>query len=375
MSASRVSGLPAVKSRSKPSVSRSEQKHRASGGNRVLAERNQAVAAVGAWVEGGQDFLQHPSALASLTEELQAERRRENQESLQRFQHEVRHRVAKQAQFNKRQQLQQRDKTVTEVTCGRRIPWQDEDQHVSAGQKLLPASQSEPHIPSMHQDSQSLHEGVTGQQSRKGIRQVRDRLAACRMIPDGDEVSALPGGRWNVSKAESHMPRAEQEDEEEEDLLFSSQHDCPLIQQNVNEYPALSRTLVSGDVDQSQPDPGSRVPQVLWPLTDQEQQKRQRQSQFLLHRRQFMNIEREQVKENRRDRKHLKRSARIKEEKEQIRQEEERKLERLRELAEARQKMEERELLILERLRLEEEERMEELERRKRREEEKVAAR
>ena len=41
-------------------------------------------------------------------------------------------------------------------------------------------------------------------------------------------------------KAESHVPRAEQEVEEEEeeeegeDLLFTSQHECPLVQQNIS---------------------------------------------------------------------------------------------------------------------------------------------
>lgn len=62
--------------------------------SKVLAERNQAVVAVGAWVEGGQDFLEHPAALALLTEELQAQKRRENEDKLRRFQAEVRQRVA-----------------------------------------------------------------------------------------------------------------------------------------------------------------------------------------------------------------------------------------------------------------------------------------
>ncbi|KAM7374703.1 hypothetical protein PAMP_007347 [Pampus punctatissimus] len=187
-------------------------------------------------------------------------------------------------------------------------------------------------------------------------------------------------------KAESHVQRAEHEVEEEEeeeegdDVLFTSQRECPLVQQNIS-CGAFHHSLVSERElwDTDQPDPGSksnpRDPQVLWPLADQEKLKRQRQSQFLMHRRLFMNIEREQVKENKQHRKHLKRTARIKAEKEQIRLEEERKLERERQLTEARQKLEERELLILERLKLEEEERAAELERRKRQEKGKVASR
>uniref|UniRef100_A0A4W6DF78 Coiled-coil domain containing 15 n=1 Tax=Lates calcarifer TaxID=8187 RepID=A0A4W6DF78_LATCA len=389
MSASRVKA--STNGRNKASVSRSRQ-HRDSRANKVLAERNQAVVAVGAWVEDGQDFLEHPCALALLTEELQAERRRESEESLRRFQDEVRHRVAQRAQvFKKRQQPQ------TEPLPDRRIPQQlYRAQHMSVGEKVMSQGGAA---------QQKVMEG-SSQESSEGMRQIRLRLAACRMIPHGEMTSDLPGGKWNMSpirhKAESLVQRAEEEVREEEedvqgeeeeeegdDQFFTSQHECPLVQQKWSSvaqrkkfYHALDTQTVSGrvsrDTDKSQPDPGSmsnhRVPQVLWPLADQEELKRQRQSHFLMHRRQFMNIEREQVKENTQHRKHLKRTARIKAEKEQIRLEEERKLERVRQLAEARQKLEERELLILERLRLEEEERATELQRKKK-EKGKVATR
>ncbi|XP_040908262.1 coiled-coil domain-containing protein 15 [Toxotes jaculatrix] len=378
MSASRV--LASTNGRNRVSVSRSRE-HRASRANTVLAERNPAVVAVGAWVEDGQDFLEHPSAQALLTEELQAERRRENEESLRRFQDEVRHRVARQAQvFKKRQQLH--TEPVVQVKTERGKPQQQHrvwTQHVPACEKVMSEGDAAPH---------RVIEG-SSQESSEGMRQIRLRLAACRMIPHGEMTSDLPGGKWNISpnrhKADSHVLRAEQEVEEEEedvqgeeeeeegvDHFFTSQHECPLVQQKVS-----GRVL--WDTDKSQPDPGfksnPRVPQVLWPLANQDEQKRQRQSQFLMHRRQFMNIEREQVKENKQHRKHLKRTARIKAEKEQIRLEEERKLERVRQLAEARQKLEERELLIVERLKLEEEERAVELQRRKKEEKGKVAAR
>ncbi|XP_033954170.2 troponin I-like [Pseudochaenichthys georgianus] len=195
------------------------------------------------------------------------------------------------------------------------------------------------------------------------MRQVRLRLASCRMIPHGEMTSDHPGTAWNISSTrhKSDMLGAEQqgqdvqgggeeEEEEGDELLFNSQHECPLVQQKV------SRPRM-WDSDLSQPDPGSksdlRVSQALWPLPDQEELKKQRQSQFVMHRRH------------------------IKAEKEQVRVEEERKLERVRQLAEARQKLQERELLVLERLNLEEEEdaRAEELQRRKREEQGKVSAR
>lgn len=43
------------------SGSRSKAQRQAARANKVLAERNQAVVAVGAWVESGQDFVEHPS--------------------------------------------------------------------------------------------------------------------------------------------------------------------------------------------------------------------------------------------------------------------------------------------------------------------------
>lgn len=63
MSASRV--VASTNGRNKASVSRNGEQ-RASRASKVLAERNQAVVAVGAWVEDGQDFLEHPSVSLAL---------------------------------------------------------------------------------------------------------------------------------------------------------------------------------------------------------------------------------------------------------------------------------------------------------------------
>ncbi|KAG7516632.1 hypothetical protein JOB18_036960 [Solea senegalensis] len=325
-------------------------KQRTSTTNKVLAERNPAVAAVGAWVEGGPDFMEHPFALALITEEVQAERRRVTEENLRRFQDEVRHRVAQHSQvFKQRHQPQASNFTTVKPV---RI------QHVMPGIKVISAGGAA---------QQRVMEQGCQESSREDMRQVRLRLAACQMSPHEDTMSDLPGGKWSTSptrhKAEYHVVRAEQEveegegeagEEEDDDCFFASQHECPLVQQKVRGHVMLHS-------DKSQPDSGFksslRETHVLWPLNDQEEVKKQRQSQFLMQRRQFMDNEREQVKENNQHRKHLKRTARIKAEKEQIRLEEERKMERAHQLAEAQQMLEERELLILERLRLEEEER------------------
>ncbi|KAI4814431.1 hypothetical protein KUCAC02_003627 [Chaenocephalus aceratus] len=316
------------------------------GANKVLAERNHAVVAVGAWVESEHDFMEHPSALALLTEEIQVEKRRETEESLLRFQEEVRHRVAQKAQVSKKRQQLHTDPMVKPE---RRIP--QKQQHVwtrhVAGERLMSAGGA----------AQHRLTDRSPQEPRGGMRQVRLRLASCRMIPHGEMTSDHPGGAWNIS---------------------STRH--------------VSRPRM-WDSDLSQPDPGSksdlRVSQALWPLPDQEELKKQRQSQFVMHRRQYMNIEREQVKENKQNRKHLKRTASIRLINvpvfaEVLKQRKNRFVWRRRESwresgssLKPGQKLQERELLVLERLNLEEEEdaRAEELQRRKREEQGKVSAR
>lgn len=196
-------------------------------GNKVLAGRSQAVVAVGAWVEGGRELREHPSAQASLTEELQEEHGKKNEESLRHFQEDVRKRVAQQAWLRNRDLLQ------------------------------------------LYSERQ-------------------------------------------VKRVLSHV------DQYQLDVFVSS----------------------------AQP--------VIWPLNNTEELKRQRQSQFLVNRQFFMNIEREHVRENKEHKKHLKRTASIKAEKEKARMEEERRLERACDLVEAHQKLEERERLIQNQLKLEE---------------------
>ncbi|XP_011482210.1 coiled-coil domain-containing protein 15 [Oryzias latipes] len=322
MSAKRVRG-PAANRRSSRAPVRKNAVNRVPASSRVLAERNPAVVAVGAWVEEGQDFPEHPSALALLTEELQAEKKRINEESLRRFQDEVRRRLAKRAQVcEKGQQLHPNAGVNPErsIQYYQIRPWR-----LSASEK------------------QRISEGPD-----EGTSKVRLRLAACRLTQEGETASELPGDRWKISptrhEVESPMRRTEEE--------VLGQHECPLVQQKMSGH---------GHSDQakSNPDPGFKptTPLVSWPLTEQQELKKQRQFQFLMHRRLAMSTEREQVKENRQHRKHLQRSARIKAEKEQIRLEEEKRLEEAQQLAEARHNLEERELLILERLQLEEEER------------------
>ncbi|XP_019725698.1 coiled-coil domain-containing protein 15-like [Hippocampus comes] len=164
-------------------------------------------------------------------------------------------------------------------------------------------------------------------------------------------------------------------EEEEEDVEDDDDEEEDEYRSDLFRYPASSARSVlttarGWDVSTSDP----RIDKVLWPIQDQEELRRQRLSQFLMHRRHFMSVERQRVKESDQHRKHLKKTARIKANKEKARLEEERQLERTRQLSHVRQRLEEREMLVLERLKLEKEERAADLERRKRESEKGIVA-
>ncbi|XP_023823722.1 coiled-coil domain-containing protein 15 isoform X2 [Salvelinus sp. IW2-2015] len=374
---------PKVKGTTKVSISgitvhaQSKHCHR----NNVLAERNQAVAPVGAWVESGQDCQdEHPNVRAMLTEELQMEIQREKEESLRRFQEEA----------EQEERVLQQSSDAAQRLTPRKNPFP-----YSPQRELAICSPNSRWVRAQGHES-SDRENRTDLQTHqlsKVMRQVRHRLAACQTIRDGEVMSELPGGIWKVSPTrDKHVYRVTREEEdhekEEEDIPLIGQHDSALQNFDPHEgYRSKTVTFDNNPVCQrlfSEPYPAGhsnefstdhRAAQVLWPQEDQEELKRQGQSQFLMYRRLFMDIEREQVKEHQRHRKHLRRIGRIKAEKEQKRLEEERKLERLRQLEEDRLEMAEREFLILERLRLEEEERAEVLEKKERAKKDKEATR
>ncbi|XP_016373827.1 coiled-coil domain-containing protein 15-like [Sinocyclocheilus rhinocerous] len=346
---------------------------------RVLAERNPAVAPVGVWVESADESQEHPAVRALLTEELLEETKREKEESLRRFQDAVRERVSQQARLRKQQQLL---KSYEAVECDSKVSQQTINLFPSwtHGERAI-CSPSSRCVSALWTEAVSSHHHTHN--VSKVRKQVRHRLAARQTVQEGDELSQLPGGRWKRStareKPESHTWKDQkdytestnaggeenEQDVEVEDEMLLGQHDQPLHLQRHR-----SKTVTFQNDMVYEPDPtvsfttDYRASQVLWPHENQDELKRQRQSQFLMYRRHFMDIEREQVKEHQRHRKHLKRTARIKNEKEQLRKAEEKEMERQRQQEEGRKDMAEREYLILERLRLDEEEAAEKVQRR-----------
>ncbi|KAF7688843.1 coiled-coil domain-containing protein 15 isoform X1 [Silurus meridionalis] len=344
---------------------------------RVLAERNTAVVPVGAWVEIAEEEQEHAGVRAAVTEELLEETRRVKEENLRLFQDAVRRRVSEQVRIRKRRQIHKLE--TSERECQVSHPTRGDSTPTFTSHGELPGARwvklNELQTAGGHDVNQYRR------QQSKVMKQVRHRLASCRTVHEGEEVSELPGGIWKVSPSRDQAVRRiidddeeeeeENEEEENEDELWEDEgvalaerHDRSLCSSQNNKTVTFQNDAVSERVSRREPHPSSldyRSTQVLWPREDtEEEQKMQRRSHFMMHRRHFMDIEREQVKEHQRVKKHLRRIARIKAEKEQQREEEERRMELSRQQEESRREMVEREHLILERLRLEEEEHEEE---------------
>ncbi|KAM4702941.1 coiled-coil domain-containing protein 15 [Rhinophrynus dorsalis] len=342
----------------------------------VLAGRNPgAIAAVGAWVESAQDErgeLGRALVSAHQVEEQLMQLQMEKQEKLRHFQGEVKSRVNHHARLRKKHQLQKsydamkmegfivkqssdaamhltpkrntctyRNKEV--AICSPRSRW------VSA-EKICEKGGEEEEEEEVDENGNKLFK-QHAKTLRKTVKQVRYRLAALKTV-ESDELT-LPGGIWKVSPTRDNpvsrrstlMHHTEDNGEE---LLLAGHHDLPveLLQKSDDHLPDKNIALSSVQPFKptcnrlmKEPYPAGPMPAfstdyraalVLRPGVDEEEDRKQRQNQFLMYRRLFMDIEREQVKEVKRQKEHEKKISKIKSEKEFQRQIEE---QRLREVA------------------------------------------
>ncbi|XP_039769444.1 coiled-coil domain-containing protein 15 isoform X2 [Ornithorhynchus anatinus] len=255
----------------------------------VLAERNQAVAPVGAWVEcapqGGNPEENPAFASAFLIEEKLKEQEKTKQETLKRFQGQVKRRVNQRIKLRLKQQLQKACEALSQT-----------------------------------------------------MRQVRRRLAACK-TSGGREQSfppELPGVGWEGSPTREEpsptrqLPSGPAAEEAGDHLPLQGFQDLPAEFQDQTSpgeqtHPEPRRAS-SPSRHHSGASTNSQLPLVLQPGKEQEEAKNERQKQFLQYRRLFMGLEREQVKERQRLKEHQRKSEKIKKQKEQWRQMEEQRI-------------------------------------------------
>ncbi|XP_054659052.1 coiled-coil domain-containing protein 15 isoform X1 [Grus americana] len=319
---------------------------------RVLAERNQSVAPVGVWVEGAPGEPEESVAFASAfrVEEELKEQQREKAASLSRFQGEVKRRVNQQVRMRRKQQLQ-KSCEAAERESSVAAQYSDSALHLTPRKNTcLFRSHPAPAIgdagartvPAQWQGAQCEPFQQQATELSKTVRQVRRKLASCKTVPEGAGPPELPGGVWRREKPESCKTGTAPAEDEGEELLLAGHHDLPAELQGQAErdddfYIKIEFEKVCDGLvkDSSLPAPPQRLhadyraPLVLWAGADQEETKKQRQHEYLRYRRLFMNVEREQVKEQQRQKERQRRIAEIKSKKENQRRVEERKMQEL----------------------------------------------
>ncbi|MEE6484539.1 hypothetical protein FKM82_013903 [Ascaphus truei] len=368
-------GKPRCRSSQDPVIERVKQS-RLVVNQEVLADRNpSAIAAVGAWVEHGRDQWgkeEESEALVSahhIEEEL-IQYQKDKQERLRRFQGEVKRRVNQHVKMRKKQQLQKSyDAMVREGVVVKQSS--DAGMHLTPKRNTCIYRNTEVAIGSPRSrmvSARKIHENVEEYQEekeegdengnklfkehatmlRKTMTQVRHRLAGLKTVEK--EELTLPGGIWKVSPTRDNpvsrrTPPVHRSADDSKELFLAGHHDLPvelLLEKSdgdllgkaaalcsVNQYKSAFNRVVK-ELYSTGPVPAFntdyRAALVIRPGVDEEENKKQRQNQYLMYRRLFMDIERGQVKEMRRQKEHEKKISKIKGEKESQRQMEEQRL-------------------------------------------------
>ncbi|XP_074415487.1 coiled-coil domain-containing protein 15 isoform X3 [Zonotrichia albicollis] len=311
---------------------------------RALAERNQSVAAVGAWVESAPGQQSPAFASASRVEEQLKEQQQQKAASLRRFQGEVRQRVNRQARLRRRLELQKAYEAVERENSAAvqySAPWKNTCLFQSLPAAIIcapsgcdPAQPEEEHGEPFQQQAAELS---------RAVQQVRRRLASRRIL------SHASHGAWRQQDPDP-CPAPAVPMEESEELLLAGHHDLPaeLLEQGTaacatgqddDFYIKIEFKKVCGGTVKDSSPPGRppsecQPPLKLWAGVEQEESRKQRQSEFLRCRRLCMALERERVRQRQRQQERQHRVAQIKRQKENERRAEE---QRMRDVAEQRE--------------------------------------
>ncbi|XP_008936279.1 PREDICTED: coiled-coil domain-containing protein 15, partial [Merops nubicus] len=287
-------------------------------------------------------------ALVSRVEE-ELQEQQQKLARLRRFQGQVKQRVNQQVQLRRKQQLQKSYEAAERESSVA-------TQHLPPRRNIcLFRSHQQPVIggpgagggPAWWDGTQTQPFQQQAAELRRAMRQVRRRLASCRTVPQGSGPPELPGGIWRLEKPESCPTATVPTGDESEELLLVGHHDLPAELQGQGTAPPQAELdndfyikIKFGKIcdasvkDSSSPEPAQK-PQthsqallMPWDGVDQEETKKQRQREYLRHRRLFMSLEREQVKEQQKQKERQERITQIKSKKENQRQAEEQRMQR-----------------------------------------------
>ncbi|XP_041373458.1 coiled-coil domain-containing protein 15-like [Gigantopelta aegis] len=321
-----------------------------------MGNRNVEVRPVGAWVQPDFEVESSdvPDAIAAAFEEelrIQAILQ-QKKEKILKFQEDVKKRVRRLNKMKRKNEMQQNMMAVeqerdivrqssksAEVSTPRKNNCLlRKDQEHSIKPKSTPILQGgrvqneETHL--VFRDKSSHVHQMTSQ--------ARQKLVSHRIVTHDFTTDDLPGGIWR-SSATRDKPRylteqhVEQNVEEEElsskdtDQNDGDEEEEKEEDENENHEKMVHFKLPSEEVKRKYRHrvksagnvrPHSSVPDIYIGV-EQEVERRRQQNQHALYRRLFMDIEREQVKENLRRQEHRRRIQRLKKEKEEERKQEE----------------------------------------------------
>ncbi|XP_007432137.1 coiled-coil domain-containing protein 15 [Python bivittatus] len=313
----------------------------------VLAGRTQCIVPVGAWVESAQDDGEEESpafATAIQIEKEYKQQQKEKEKTLKRFQEEVKHRVNQRINLKRKQQLKASYEaalkessviigfsdsalrlTPKKNTCLYRY---NTDSAIGSSDDKVICVQQASYIPEQFSEQAKT--------VRKTVQQVRHKLASRKAVSEGNEPPELPGGIWqSPPRRQNSEPcnttALSTEEGDIGELPLKGYHDLPAEVQeqegrnwdNTVEFQKVNSEILKGS---SPADTEAQAVQILWPGLEKEQSKKQHQSQYLRYRRLFMDIEREQVKEQQRQKEWQRKMDKIKKEKEYQRRAEEQRI-------------------------------------------------
>ncbi|CAC5418626.1 CCDC15 [Mytilus coruscus] len=314
----------------------------------VMGNRNVEVRAVGAWVQPASAYSSEAVHAAHEEQERIQKMQEEKNARLKRFREDVKHRVS---MLEKAKRQQQQDNTIKAVQHEHKVVRQSafgDMAHRKDSCLVRKDNTSLGMRPKSAPDGRRLQDDGTDYRAfcdqtnevHKLTNQARRQLAKKQIVTDDFVADDLPGGVWKVSSTRDHPASRSTADPEVFDIEDSESLD---LQDEEKENIETSRLKVvhfdkepsKGETREERISRKSattckgtqvmrnipRVKQVpnIYNGLQSEEEKRRQKSDHATYRRLFMDLEREQVKENIRRQEHRKRILKLKKDKEEER--------------------------------------------------------
>ncbi|XP_062566864.1 golgin subfamily A member 6-like protein 22 [Saccostrea cucullata] len=318
----------------------------------VMGNRNVEIRAVGAWVQPAYSVPAEGVAAAEQEEARIRQTQAEKEAKLKRFREDVKNRVRLMEKARKQKELEksftavEQEQIVLQQSAFSEniVPRKDSclirKHGTHAIKQIRPPSSYEGNMRNTEKAEEQAFIDHT-EEVHKVTRQARSRLVSKQIITDDVISDGLPGGVWKVSVSRDLPLRSsnenrdedvekENEDSEDEDKDKENESTDPLdkvvqfnLQPTFHEIKQRKPRCKSAHASLGGQSHRRKPVPDIYAGVHKEEQKKQQKLQQATYRRLFMDIEREQVKENIRRKEHHKRIQKLKLEKEEERRNEE----------------------------------------------------